>query len=203
MSAAFSLCLCWPIVVAPYGPTRQSCAAARPEELGNWTSSENLRLSSQIVYGSDCQMTSRGSNLDSNLNSAAWPTGCKGFICSKIPEKSVWSLKFFLGTLKTPKLRTGLSWYQLSSTRLFPKVWFSSFLPQREVNFKFFSSLERTAQVASCFESSLYLLSPALIQKVRDMIQEQLLNEWIMISMFCLPHVARLSSVKRPDVIIT
>ena len=26
----------------------------------------------------DCQMTSRASNLDSNLNSAAWPTSCKG-----------------------------------------------------------------------------------------------------------------------------
>ena len=32
----------------------------------------------------DCQMTGRGSNLDSNLNSAAWPTSCKGFIASKI-----------------------------------------------------------------------------------------------------------------------
>ena len=26
----------------------------------------------------DCQMTGRGSNLDSNLNSATWPTSCKG-----------------------------------------------------------------------------------------------------------------------------
>ena len=26
----------------------------------------------------DCQMTGRGSNLDSNLNCAAWPTSCKG-----------------------------------------------------------------------------------------------------------------------------
>ena len=32
----------------------------------------------------DCQMTCRGSNLDSNLNCAAWPTSCKGFIASKI-----------------------------------------------------------------------------------------------------------------------
>ena len=30
----------------------------------------------------DCQRTCRGSNLDSNLNSAAWPTSCKGFIAS-------------------------------------------------------------------------------------------------------------------------
>ena len=32
----------------------------------------------------DCQMTCRGSNLDSNLNSAAWPTSCKGFIAYEI-----------------------------------------------------------------------------------------------------------------------
>ena len=32
----------------------------------------------------DRQMTGRGSNLDSNLNSAAWPTSCKGFIASEI-----------------------------------------------------------------------------------------------------------------------
>ena len=32
----------------------------------------------------DCQMTGRGSNLDSNLNSAAWPIICNGFIASEI-----------------------------------------------------------------------------------------------------------------------
>ena len=31
----------------------------------------------------DCQMTCRGSNLDSNLNCAAWSTSCKGFISSE------------------------------------------------------------------------------------------------------------------------
>ena len=30
--------------------------------------------------------TCRGSNLDSNFNSAAWPMGCKGFICSEVPK---------------------------------------------------------------------------------------------------------------------
>ena len=33
---------------------------------------------------SDCKMTCRGSNLDSNLNSVAWPTSWKGFIASEI-----------------------------------------------------------------------------------------------------------------------
>ena len=32
----------------------------------------------------DCQMTSRGSNLDSNLDSATWPRSCKGFIAFDI-----------------------------------------------------------------------------------------------------------------------
>ena len=32
----------------------------------------------------DCQMTGRGSNLDSNLNSAAWPISCYCFIASEI-----------------------------------------------------------------------------------------------------------------------
>ena len=42
----------------------------------------------------------------SNLNSAAWPTGCKGFMCSEV--------------LKMQKLRTGVtvSQYWPSSTRL-------------------------------------------------------------------------------------
>ena len=34
----------------------------------------------------DCQMTGRGSNLDSNLNSAALPTSCKGLTASEITE---------------------------------------------------------------------------------------------------------------------
>ena len=46
----------------------------------------NLPLSSGIAFGRNCQMNCRGSNLNWNLNSAAWPTGCKGFICSKVPK---------------------------------------------------------------------------------------------------------------------
>ena len=43
----------------------------------------------------DCQMTCRGSNLDSNLNCAAWPTSCKGFIASEITAQTVWSFSSF------------------------------------------------------------------------------------------------------------
>ena len=73
-------------VFVPARLTRPSCAGARPQEFCNWLCCQNLWLSSGIAFGSDCQMTSRGLNLDSNLNSSAWPTGCKGFICSETPE---------------------------------------------------------------------------------------------------------------------
>ena len=49
-------------------PTRLSCAGAQPQEPGYRLCSQNLRLSSRIFFGSDCQLTGRGSNLDSNLN---------------------------------------------------------------------------------------------------------------------------------------
>ena len=39
-----------------------------------------------LNWVSDSQMTVMRLNLDSNLNFASWPTGGKGFICSKIPE---------------------------------------------------------------------------------------------------------------------
>ena len=41
-------------------PTRPSCAGARPQELGHWFCSQNLRLSSGIAFGGDCQMTCTG-----------------------------------------------------------------------------------------------------------------------------------------------
>ena len=85
--------------------TRPSCAGALPQESCHWF--WNLWFPSGIALGSDCQMTGRGSNLDSNLNSAAWPTGCTGFICSIVSKWTVWSLN----SLKTPKLRTTASWY--------------------------------------------------------------------------------------------
>ena len=72
-----------------------SCARVLPQELSHSFCSQNLQLSSGIAFGSDCQMASRGLNLDSNLKSAAWPKGCKGFICSKVPKSTVWSLNSF------------------------------------------------------------------------------------------------------------
>ena len=72
-------------------PSRPSCVRDRPQELSHWLWSQNLpfKLSSGIAYRSlsDCQMTGRGSNFDSNLNYAAWPTSCKDFICSEFESK--------------------------------------------------------------------------------------------------------------------
>ena len=76
-------------------PTRASCAGALPQELGHWFCPLNFRLFSGIAFGSDCQVTCRGSNLDSNLKLAAWPTGCRGFISSEVPKSTVWSLNSF------------------------------------------------------------------------------------------------------------
>ena len=77
------------------------CLPARPAQavpvLCHWFCRQNLRLSSGKACRNDCKMTGRGSNLDSNLNSesAAWPTGCRCFICSKVPNSTVWSLNSF------------------------------------------------------------------------------------------------------------
>ena len=98
--------------------TSPSCAGALPQELGIWFCSQNLRLSSGIAFGSNCQMIGRGLNLDSNLNSAPdqlvvkvlSALMCLNNLCG------VWIL--FTGLLKMPKLRTVVSLYQPSSTRL-------------------------------------------------------------------------------------
>ena len=78
--------------------TRPSCAWALPQELGHRFCSQNLRLSSGIAFESDSQKTGRGLNLDSNLNSATWPMGYRGFICSEPQinvQQTVWVLNSF------------------------------------------------------------------------------------------------------------
>ena len=81
---ANTLCLWLPVWPAQ-GP--KLCWSAA-QELCHWFCSQNLmlQLSSGIAFVSDWQMTDRGLNLDSTLNSAAWPTCCKGSICSEVPE---------------------------------------------------------------------------------------------------------------------
>ena len=63
------------------------CAGALPREFRHWLSSQNLLLSSGIAFGSDFQMTSKGWNLNLNLNSASWlswPTSCR---CWKLRQE--------------------------------------------------------------------------------------------------------------------
>ena len=89
LPAATFLCLSSPIWPAQAVPERGPKSSANDD--GHWFCRQNLQLSSGIAFGSDCQMIGRGSNLDSNLNSAAWPTGCRGFTCSEIPKPTVWN----------------------------------------------------------------------------------------------------------------
>ena len=80
-----------PAATAAYLETRYFCAhlsnppmlcrSAAPE-LCHWFCIQNVLLSFGKALGSNYQMTDRGFNLDSNLNSAAWPTGCEGLTCS-------------------------------------------------------------------------------------------------------------------------
>ena len=68
-----------PVFVLAY-QTGPSCAWVLPPELDHWFCSQNFLLSSGIALGNNCQMTCRGLNLDSNLNSAAWPTRFTDFM---------------------------------------------------------------------------------------------------------------------------
>ena len=78
---ANTLCLCLPVWPAQ-GP--KLCWSAAPRALPLILQSKPH--ASIIAFVSDWQMTDRGLNLDSTLNSAAWPTRCKGSICSEVPE---------------------------------------------------------------------------------------------------------------------
>ena len=85
----------------------------RSPKLSHRFCSQNLWLPSWIAFGSDCQMICRGSNLDSILKSANWPTSCKGYFSSQIPGN--------LGALEQlimPKLRLGVSGSLPSSPRM-------------------------------------------------------------------------------------
>ena len=90
------------------------CWSAAPRAL-HLIFCQNLPLSFGIAFGSDCQMTSRGSNFDSNMNFAAWPTDCKVLSALKYQDQLCGVEILF----KTPKLRTPVSQCQPSSTRLF------------------------------------------------------------------------------------
>ena len=102
-------------------PTRPSCAGARlPQERSHWFCSNNLRLSSWIAFESACQMTCRGSNLDSNLISAAEPPDqwvLEVLSAPKPPNKVQWICGVWI-LFRRPELRTAVSRYQPSSTRL-------------------------------------------------------------------------------------
>ena len=53
---------------------------------------------------SDCQMTGKGSNLDSNLNSSAWPTSCEGFFCPQNPWINCVEFESFLRSVEDAEI---------------------------------------------------------------------------------------------------
>ena len=88
--------------------TCQCCAGVLPQKLCHWFCNQNLRLPSGTAIGNDGQMISTGWNLDSILNSSAWPTQwqvVKGFISSKNHRQNCVEFKFFLGLFRMPKLK--------------------------------------------------------------------------------------------------
>ena len=82
-----ALCLCWPVrpaqAVPESGPKSLAVDLPSKPSITFWNS-----------LWRDCQMTCRGLNFDLDLNSAAWPMSCKGFIASETTA-SVWSLNSF------------------------------------------------------------------------------------------------------------
>ena len=75
-------------------PTRPSTPESCPKRLAvDSPSKPSITFWNRLQR--DCQLIGRGSNLESNWNSATWPTSCKGFIASETTAQNVWSLNSF------------------------------------------------------------------------------------------------------------
>ena len=89
-----------------------------PQKLSHWFCRQNILFSSGIAFGSNCQISSRGLNLDSNLNSASWPKKLWRFDLLLIYWINCQDFVFFLGLVKMQKLRQEKWLFQCSSPRL-------------------------------------------------------------------------------------
>ena len=69
----------------------QSCASALPKVLGNGFCSQKLSKPSIVCWNLEQPLAGKGFLSNSDVSSAARPTSCKGFICSKNSEYTVWS----------------------------------------------------------------------------------------------------------------
>ena len=76
ISAVFARDSIWNILFCSY-----VIFLLKSSQLCHWFCSQNLWLSPGKTFRSNCQMTCRCKNVDSNLNSAAWAMGCG---CSRI-----------------------------------------------------------------------------------------------------------------------
>ena len=92
-----------------------------PQELGHWFYSEILLLSSRIALGSDCQMTCtgrKGLEIGLKLELCRLTKGLQRFYLLLNPPKKVNKLCGVWILFRTPKLRTVVTSYQPSFTRL-------------------------------------------------------------------------------------
>ena len=89
-----ALCLSSPVCPAHCGGEQEQSRRAAPRAWQLILPSNPLITFWNSLWR-DCQMTGRSSNLDSNLNSATWPTSCKGLKPLKSQHKlcGVWILK--------------------------------------------------------------------------------------------------------------
>ena len=102
----------------------------------------------------------RGSKLDSNLNSAAWPMTNQFycFICSEIKLYTVWILilfEFFLGLFKVPKLRQAKQKFQSSSPSLKTRVTIARG-PQKAPRCNLFLEASISDNYPNCWSSCSY-----------------------------------------------
>ena len=95
--------------------TSPSCAGALPQELGHWFLELGLKLEL-------CLLTNR----------------LKRLYLLRSPKINCVEFKFFLGLLKTPKLRTAVSWY-----------------PQDWANHQFLKNLEEFIQFDQIFQTAI------------------------------------------------
>ena len=113
--------------------TNLSCATTLPQKISHWFFSQNLSLSSGTAFRHDCQITNRGSNLDSNLKTAAW--------LMRSAQKSLSNLcgKWILfWSNEDPKIKAS----KVTSPTLIPKDQYPQLIQISEIEIKTFEGLK-------------------------------------------------------------
>ena len=96
-------------------PTRPSCAGALPQELGHWFCSQIVFWNSLLEWLPDDQQRLK---LGLKLELCSLTNGLQRFYLLRKPRIKFNKLCWVWILFRTPKLRTAVSWYQPSPTRL-------------------------------------------------------------------------------------